>query len=227
VEKNEGMKRDWTGVAMFLGVVVAVSLLLKTCMDKAAEAPRVARQEIMATARDASAWIKEVFGIIPEVRVREVVVHGQSAPVAELAVIEKTFPLTYQWKQTWMGSTKTLTVEGMWRAKAGFDLFKPFQVSIDPETRQVSADLPPAEILSVELESGPELKGESGWWNRLSDEDRSAVVAEFSRRARAQAQESGLTAEAEAEAARRLQTLADRNQGRGGYEFRFRSRKSP
>jgi len=217
------MKRDWSGVAVFLGTVLAVSFLAKMCLDRAAEAPRLARQEAMAAVRDASAWIKEVFGVVPEVRINQVLVHGQSAPIAELAVIEQDYTLAYEWRHTWMGSTKTVRAEGTWRAKAGFDLLKPFQISLDPATGRIGGDLPGAEILSLELVGGPEVRGESGWWNRLDEQDRAAVVREFAGKARRHVEESGLVRQAEAEALARLQTLADRNAGKGGFEFRFRS----
>ena len=219
---DHDMKRDWSGVAVFLGVVLAVSFTAKMCLDKAAEAPRVARQEALAAARDAAQWVKEVFGVVPEVRVREVLVHGQSAPIAELAILERDYTLTYEWRHTWMGSTKTVKASGTWRAKAGFDLFKPFRVHLDPETGRVVGELPEAEVLSLELVSGLDVKGESGWWNRLSEEDRAQVVREMLPKVRAHVESSGLTQEAEANAATRLQSLADRNTGRGGFDFRFR-----
>lgn len=221
------MKRDWTEVAVFLGTVLAVSFMAKTCLDRVSEAPRRAREEAMTAVRDAAAWVKEVFGVVPEVRVREMLVHGQSASIAELAVVEKEYFLNYEWNHTWMGSRKTLRASGTWRAKAGFDLLKPFQITIDPATGRVQADLPSAEVLSVELVSGPELKGESGWWNRLAEEDRAAVLQEFAAKAREHIEAAGLTRQAEAEASARLQALADRNAGRGGFEFRFRARSLP
>lgn len=221
------MKRDWSAVAVFLGTVLAVSFMAKTCVDKAAEAPRLARQEAMAAARDAAQWVREVFGVVPEVRIREVLVHGQSAPIAELAVLERDYILTYEWRHTWMGSTKAVKASGTWRAKAGFDLLKPFQVRLHPETGRVEGDLPGAELLSLELVAGPEVRGESGWWNRLNEDDRAAVVREFAAKARSHVEASGLAAEAEAAAAARLQALADRNAGRGGFEFRFRGPPGP
>jgi hypothetical protein len=221
------MKRDWSAVAVFLGTVLAVSFTAKMCMDKAAEAPRLARQEALAAARDAAQWVREVFGVVPEVRIREVLVHGQSAPIAELAVLERDYSLTYEWRHTWMGSTKTVKASGTWRAKAGFDLLKPFQLRTDPETGRVEGDLPGAEVLSLELVAGPEVRGESGWWNRLNEEDRAAVVREFAAKARTHVEASGLAGEAEAAAAARLQGLADRNAGRGGFDFRFRGQNRP
>lgn len=216
------MKPDWPRAAVFLAVVLGATFLFKSCMDHMAAAPRRAREEVTAAARDAAGWVRETFGLVPEVRVNETVLHGQSAPVAELAVVERSMPLTYEWAHTWMGSTKTVRVRGVWRAKAGFDLYKPFIVTIDPATRRVSADLPEAEILSVELESGPTLQGEGGLWNRISEEDRNIVLGEFRARARAHIEASTLKREAEEQAGARLQMLAERNEGRGGFEFRFR-----
>jgi predicted Fe-S protein YdhL (DUF1289 family) len=216
------MKRDWSAVAVFLGTVLAVSFTAKMCLDKAAEIPRLARQEALATARDAAQLVREVFGVVPEVRIREVLVIGQSAPIAELAVIERDYSLTYEWSHTWMGSTKTVKASGTWRAKAGFDLLKPFRIRLDPESGRIEGELPGAEVLSIELLGGLEVRGESGWWNRLNDEDRSAVLREFNQKARTHVEASGLLEEAEAEALVRLQTLAERNAGRGGFDFRFR-----
>ncbi|MDX6767261.1 MAG: DUF4230 domain-containing protein [Candidatus Methylacidiphilales bacterium] len=221
------MKRDWTGVAVFLCATLGLGMVVKSCGDRLAEAPRKAREEVMAAARDAGAVIQEVFHLQPRVTVQETLVLGQSAPVAELAVIEQDFPLTFNWSHEWLGSTKRVLVTATWRAKAGFDLMKPFHVEIDPETRAVSADLPAAEILSVELGSDLQWQGGSGWWNKLTEEDRQGVMRDFRARAREKIEASGLAARAEAEVRQRLQELLDRQENRRPFEFRFRREQPP
>jgi len=216
------MKRDWTPVAIFLALTFGLGFAAKSCMDHLAEAPRKAREEITIAVRDASAAVKEIFQLQPQVFVQETLIQGQSAPVAELAVLEQDFPLHFEWTHQWLGSTKQIQVSATWRAKAGFDLMKPFRVDINPETRAVSADLPAAEVLSVELQGDLKWKGESGWWNRLSETDREGVLRDFKKRAREKIESSDLANRAQAEAGRRLQDLLDEQEGRKPFEFRFR-----
>ena len=216
------MKRDWTKVAIFLTATLGAGFAFKTCTDHLAEAPRKAREEITAAARDAGSVVKEIFQLQPQVYVQETMIQGQSAPVAELAVIEQDFPLHFEWTHQWLGSTKQIKISATWHAKAGFDLMKPFRVEVDPATHAVKADLPAAEILSVELQADLKWEGESGWWNRLSDADREGVMRDFRSRAREKIAASDLSARAEAEAGRRLQDLLDRQEGRKPFEFRFR-----
>jgi hypothetical protein len=216
------MKRDWTPVAVFLALTFGLGFAAKSCMDHLAEAPRKAREEITIAVRDASAAVKEIFQLQPQVFVQETLIQGQSAPVAELAVLEQDFPLHFEWTHQWLGSTKQIKVSATWRAKAGFDLMKPFRLDIDPETRAVSADLPAAEILSVEQQGDLKWQGESGWWNRLSEADREGVLRDFKKRAREKIETSDLAGRAQAEAGRRLQDLLDRQEGRKPFEFRFR-----
>jgi hypothetical protein len=221
------MKRDWTPVAVFLALTFGLGFAAKSCMDHLAEAPRKAREEITLAVRDASAAVKEIFQLQPQVFVQETLIQGQSAPVAELAVLEQDFPLRFEWTHQWLGSSKQIRVSATWRAKAGFDLMKPFRLDIDPETRAVSADLPAAEILSVEQQGDLKWEGESGWWNRLSEADREGVLRDFKKRAREKIESSDLAGRAQAEAGRRLQDLLDRQEGRKPFEFRFRIPHAP
>lgn len=226
VNRRRGTGRDWTPLAVFLAVVVVGSMGVKMLLDRLTDAPRQVRQQLMEGAQETARRVREVFQVVPEVRVREVIIQGQSAPIAELSVLEREYEVEYLWTHQWLHSTKQIRLTGTWRAKAGFDLYKPFRIRLDPETGRVFGEFPEAEVLSLEMVRGPEIKGESGWWNRLNDQDRSQALQGFAIRAREVVEASGLTGEAQDVAAARLQQLADRQTGRTHFEFRFRARSA-
>jgi len=81
---------------------------------------------------------------------------------------------------------------GTFTAKAGFDLRKPFEIGIASSPLRVSARLPRPELLSLQMDSFEVLLDENGWWNRLTEEDRTGAVTALQSVARSKAMNSGL-----------------------------------
>jgi len=79
-------------------------------------------------------------------------------------------------------------------AKAGYDLNQFVSINIDPHLVTVSVSEP--KILSIEA-TNYQIEGESGWWNSISDVDRSAALKEFTLNARKALEGSDVLASAQ------------------------------
>lgn len=200
-------------VALFIGLLVVASFSVKMCVDSLSKAPgRVVESTAEATARavrGVASAVQSLFQVQPEVRIDSRVIQTQSAPIAELALVEKDFPLRFTWRHQRFGSTKEIQVSGTFRAKAGFDLEKEFLVSSDSGQDQavIQVRLPEPQVLSVELGEDLTMDGKSGFWNRVSDEDRNQVLADFQKEVRIHIRESDILEEARTQARKRLEEL--------------------
>ncbi len=156
----------------------------------------------------------KVLSVQPKVTVNQRVVLTQTAPIAELAVVTKEElvtlgfdfhleVLTFQVPLT----EKTLTVQAVYRLKAGFDLREPFDVRIDPATGDVHASLPHAKILSVEQVGDMTYKGDDALLNRITDAEREEIINNLAHTAHDAAEASTLKADAEHQVAQRLKEL--------------------
>lgn len=162
-------------------------------------------------ARNLASGVREVFQITPRVTVNQTVVVEENMPIAELATTARDVYVDYTWSHTWLGSTKTIQLQGIFTAKAGFDFREPFTLSISGQPPRVSASLPPPKLLSLEMKSYRVIRDDSGWWNRLTETDRESAVHELQALARTQAEQSSLLAEARRTAEHRLQQIVEQN----------------
>jgi hypothetical protein len=186
------------GAGLFL-VAVAVSLYLTLFKGPA------------DLARATADGIKEAFNFTPRVMINETVVIEEVAPIAEIAVVERPMLVEYRWSHVWLGSAKTLRMEGTFVAKAGFNLREPFTVRVNRNSREVSTILPKPRLLSLEMTGYRVLEDESGWWNRISNSDRELAVMQLTETARRQALSSGLLADAQRAAKARITEILERN----------------
>jgi len=198
-------------VALFIGLLIFASLCVKMCLDTLTETParmvEATGEAAARAARGVAGAVQSLFQVQPEVRIDSRVIQTQSAPIAELALVEKDFPLRFTWRHEWLGSAKEIKVTGTFRAKAGFDLEREFLVQTGPNEQVIRVRLPRPEILTIELGDDLEMDGKSGFWNRISDEDRNQVMSDFQREVRVHIQESNLLEEAEKQARERLEAL--------------------
>jgi len=212
------MKTKWQQyLVLTLCIVVvlyAVTWAFRSCVRTVAEAPTLAvsgvSKETVGALQGASDAFVKVFNLRPQIHIAEQIVQSQSAPVAEFAVVEQDMNHHYEWHHKWLGSEKSIVIEGVFRAKAGFDLQKPFIVRLDANGG-ISAELPPAKILSVEQQGQLKFQDEDGFWNKLSSEDRQHAINEFLLSAKQKAVNSGLITQAEQQAAERIRELTRRN----------------
>jgi hypothetical protein len=162
-------------------------------------------------ARKTADGVRQAFDFTPEVRVNQTVVIEQNTPILEVATVSREMFVNHAWRQTWMGSTKTIEIQGVFTAKAGFDLRQPFRIDIEEKPLHVVARLPPPKLLSVEMKEYRVLKDENGWWNSVTPKDREEAVRQMRADAVEQATRSGLLEEAEASAEARIREIVQRN----------------
>jgi len=162
-------------------------------------------------AHNVASGIREIFNFTPQVRINETVVIEQTTPILEVATVSRQMFIEHSWQQTWMGSTKTIQIQGFFLAKAGFDLREPFRFDIEKHARRVVAWVPPAKLLSLEMQEYKILKDEAGWWNSITSQDREEAVREMRAQAIEKATQSGLLEESTASVEARVRELVQRN----------------
>lgn len=139
--------------------------------------------------------ISDAFQFTPEVTVNNTVVLQQQTPILELATLSQNFQHKYEWTNTWLGSTKKISITGSFEAKAGFDLNKRFAVEINDDKALVF--LPKPQLLSMESLNDMKFEDESGIINWVDSEDRSKAINAFTTDARKYAQQAEFVAKAQ------------------------------
>lgn len=215
---HAGMVRKYLGLSLLTATLtICLILLMRQCARLPGDAVRAVRSAFENTLK-----------VQPEIQVNQVTVIGQTTPIAELAVVthQEMHEYTYTHQLTWLKyplphTEKTIYLRGVYRVKAGFNLKKPFHVSIQNNGQTIEAELPPAEILSVERVGNLTFHDEDTWLNRLSDQERQTILNQFDAYAREQANQSAIRQEAESQVQQRLTELLERN----GRTFIFRLRR--
>jgi hypothetical protein len=139
--------------------------------------------------------IREAFQFTPQITVNNTVVLQQQTPIFELATLSQQFQHQYIWTNTWMKSTKKITIKGTFEAKAGFDLHKKFSVDIRDDKAIVT--LPPPELLSLTPAGDVTFEDENGIWNWVKPEDRSKAMNAFTTDAMRYAQQAAFVEQAQ------------------------------
>jgi len=138
--------------------------------------------------------IREALHVTPHITVNNTVVLQQQTPVLELATVTQRFGHRHAWSNKWMGSTKKITINGTFEAKAGFDLNQRFELTITDDKAIVT--LPEPQLLSMELQGDLTFEDENGLWNRLNTTDRSDAINAFTNDARTYAQQAAFIQDA-------------------------------
>jgi hypothetical protein len=162
-------------------------------------------------ARRTAEGIREAFDFTPRVTLNETVLIAENTPILEVATVSRSLVVRHRWSHTWLGSTKTLELHGSFTAKAGFDLHEPFTIDIRRSPLRVVARMPAPKLLSVQLDSFLVVQDENGWWNRITEEDRTEAVRTLQARARTQSEMSGILLEALRSAEDRIREVVQRN----------------
>jgi hypothetical protein len=200
--------KHYIGISLVLVTIAVLTLLvINRCTD--------ATERAVDHVREAFASILQVQ---PKITINERVVQTQTAPIAELAVVTREESVTLgfdEHKEIWSYeiplTEKKITVSGVYRLKAGYDLREPFSVAIDPATHAIRATLPPAKILSVEQVGDLTFQGEDSVLNRLSDDERTKAVNSLADLARQSAASSTLRRDSDNEVRQRLEQLLTHN----------------
>ena len=146
----------------------------------------------------AAKQVREAFGEIaqlqPKITVKERVFFEQSASVLELVVASRTTHVEREFEHEWLGSRKRMRLNGSYDVRAGFDLTKPFNVTV--QDTKVIVEVPPPRVLSVDQKNIEVLAFENGLWNKVAPEDLETELKALPLQARAKATEAGLQKEA-------------------------------
>jgi hypothetical protein len=190
---------------VLLAALLVLVLAVRSCVNTVVDAPRRGIEQTAAGVRNV---FREFAGLQPEVVINQTVIHNQSTSTTELALVQKQTLQDYEWAHRWMGSTKSIRISGTYEAKAGFDLRERFVVTIGPGPEEVTAELPPARLLSIEQVGKLQFSDESGYWNRLTSQDRETALNQAKDAVRAEVLKSSLLKDAEEEAYKQLGELA-------------------
>ena len=175
-----------------------------------------------ALAHETAEGIRQAFNFTPQVRINQTIVIEQNTPILEVATVSREMLVDHSWQQTWMESTKTIQIQGVFTAKAGFDLREPFRIDIERRPLHVVAWVPPPKLLSIDMKEYRVLKDENGWWNSVTLEDRQDAVRQIRAVAIDKATHSGLLEESQASVEARIREIVERN----GSTVVFRSEKA-
>ncbi|MDH3251572.1 MAG: DUF4230 domain-containing protein, partial [Ignavibacteria bacterium] len=93
----------------------------------------------------------------------------------------------------------------------------PFTVVIEKDPLRVTTRMPRAKILSLELNDYHVVRDESGWWNRISSQDRETAVLQMQREAYDKTIKAGILEESEESIQQRIREIIERSGS--GVEF--------
>ena len=164
------------------------------------------------TATGVREGVAEVFvdllHVRPEIREGTRVIWGQTSARSEVIVATKKIEVGYDWEHRWLGSRKVIRLTQSFELKAGFDLAKPFWIEMGPAQGEATAHLPTPEILATSPVGDVSYRDEDGWWNKVTDEDRSKALTALAGEARKQGEKGPLLEEAKEMTGSRLTDLA-------------------
>jgi hypothetical protein len=144
-------------------------------------------------ARVLSEAFREKLGLSPAVRIRDWVVVEERKPIAELALVSRDADVEHRIHSVLLHSRAELDLRAAYRVKAGFDLrAADFSLLLDPGLKQARLDLPAPRVLSVEMVRYEVLADRSGWWNRISEDEKALAMRDMQARAKLEAIRAGI-----------------------------------
>ena len=185
--------------------MICLGFAVKGCLDLPG---KIASRTVTGVREGVAEVFVDLLHVRPEVREGTKVVWGQTSARTEVIVAAKKIEVGYDWEHRWLGSRKVIRLTQTYEVKAGFDLGKSFWVELGPGEGQATAHLPAPEILAVTPMGEVSYRDEDGWWNKVTDEDRSKALAALSGEAKRQGERGPLLEEARELAGSRLVDLA-------------------
>lgn len=151
---------------------------------------------------------KTAFNTTPIITVNNRVFLAESRPIAELATASKTVSVDTTVTSTWMHSTKTISVRGVFVAKAGFDLNRLFKVDIHSKPSLIVVTLPNPRILSLEMTQNEITDEKGGLVNWLSPEDHESALRQLTDVAKLEITTSNIRQSAKDEMEKRIRAMS-------------------
>ena len=200
------MKRGgWGAAAIFLGIVILLGVGVRACLDLPS---KIASRTATGVREGVAEVFVDLLHVRPEIREGTKVVWGQTSARSEVIVAAKKIEVGYDWEHRWLGSRKVIRLTQSFELKAGFDLGKPFWVEVGPKEGEATAHLPAPEILAVTPVGKVSYRDEDGWWNKVTNEERSSANQSMAVEARKQGEKGSLLEEAKEMTGSRLTDLA-------------------
>ena len=200
------MKRGgWGAAAIFLGIVILLGMGVRACLDLPS---KIASRTVTGVREGVAEVFVDLLHVRPEIREGTRVIWGQTAARTEVIVATKKIEVGYDWEHRWLGSRKVIRLTQSFELKAGFDLGKPFWIEMGPAQGEATAHLPGPEILATSPVGDVSYRDEDGWWNKVTDEDRSKALTALAGEARKQGEKGPLLEEAKEMTGSRLTDLA-------------------
>lgn len=195
--------RKLTLIIVFLIVVSITAYMLLVYIPS-----RIAQQSYDG-AKQIGRDIANIFNVTPQVTVNNTVVLQQETAILELSTVSQKFKHDYDWTNTWLGSTKKITISGSFEAKAGFDLHQNLYINIDDNNATVT--LPEPKLLSIEPMGDVTFFDEHGVWNWVNAEDRAKAMNAFTTDARKYGEQAKFVAHARLEMENKLREIFSRH----------------
>jgi hypothetical protein len=195
----------WGAAAIFLGIVILLGMGVRACLDLPS---KIASRTATGVREGVAEVFVDLLHVRPEIREGTRVIWGQTSARSEVIVAAKKIEVGYDWEHRWLGSRKVIRLTQSFELKAGFDLAKPFWVEVGPKEGEATAHLPAPEILAVTPVGKVSYRDEDGWWNKVTNEDRSAAYQRMAVEARKQGEKGSLLEEAKEMTGSRLTDLA-------------------
>ncbi len=200
------MKRGgWGAAAIFLGIVILLGMGVRACLDLPS---KIASRTATGVREGVAEVFVDLLHVRPEIREGTKVVWGQTSARSEVIVAAKKIEVGYDWEHRWLGSRKVIRLTQSFELKAGFDLAKPFWIEMGPAQGEATAHLPTPEILATSPVGDVSYRDEDGWWNKVTDEDRSKALTTLAGEARKLGEKGPLLEEAKEMTGSRLTDLA-------------------
>ena len=178
---------------------------VRACLDLPS---KIASRTVTGVREGVAEVFVDLLHVRPEIREGTRVIWGQTSARSEVIVAAKKIEVGYDWEHRWLGSRKVIRLTQSFELKAGFDLGKPFWVEVGPKEGEATAHLPAPEILAVTPVGKVSYRDEDGWWNKVTNEDRSAAYQSMAVEARKQGEKGSLLEEAKEMTGSRLTDLA-------------------
>lgn len=150
---------------------------------------------------------KAAFNAAPIITINHHVVASESHPIAELATASKTMSVDTTFVSTWLHSTKSISVRGVFVAKAGFDLNQLFKINLQASPRMATVTLPAPKILSLEMVSDEITDQQGGVLNWLQPQDHEAALKQLTDEAKLDFAKSPIMDAAKAEMEKRIRAI--------------------
>ena len=167
----------------------------------------VSTMAVKEITRSISQEFKSAFNTTPVITVNNHVVISESHAIAELATASKTISADTTLTSTWLHSTKTISVRGVFLAKAGFDLNRLFKIDIRTNPKLVTVTLPNPRILSLEMTQNEITDEKGGVVNWLSPDDHEAALRQLTDVAKLEITESSIRQAAKDEMEKRIRAM--------------------